>query len=137
MDFTLDFSKDIRNEIVFPNLTGVDISFFNFKYDLVPGEAARTVVDLSLWGLNDSGRTHLWYHKMFAETPNHNSFQVKFEDLNSFESFSLTAQRFDSGIKEFTSATLTVSTVPEPSSILLGMIALLILLILLDSKAKK
>ena len=109
--FTLDFSKEYRSEIVFPNLWGQN-NTINFTYKISPIREGEPIT-LTFWGLTDTDKVKLWTQYMFAQTPNNSSFNIKFDDLARFKSFSLVADK-GSGA-QFTRATLSLQAVAEPS----------------------
>jgi hypothetical protein len=115
MKLTLDFSKEQRSELVFPNVfNGQDNPTISFKYDIqAPREG--DAVHLSLWGMNESGKTELWRQYMFAQVPNSSSFQIKFDGFSQYESFSLVANKGQGLV--FPRATLVIESIPEPSII--------------------
>ena len=130
MKVTLDFAKEQRAEIVFPNVLEND-STIVFKYDISPLREGE-VVNISLWGVNGIQKTELWHQYMFAQVPNKSNFSIKFNDLNKFDSFSLVAEK--AGGLQFPHATLTLEMVPEPSSVLLLGLGTMVLAVSLIAK---
>lgn len=128
---TLDFSKDNFSQIDFPNIFDKDV--INFNYEVKAPAGIQNNLTLSLWGINDSGQEMLWIMRQFIEIPRNQSFQVKFDNLNNYQSFSLRAERYNNDALDIGKITLTV---PEPSVYSMMLLAVVLGFLITETRKK-